>query len=113
MSGNTIDFASARVMLARGEAEFAKMKDTLARGEPITVEAFHEMVAVACEHIGARMLQLPAEIVPFLVFDDPAAAVEAEAIIRHAVWVALRDLAADANEAFPEDGPANEPQPAA
>ena len=100
-----VSFPSAR-RSALAEGEFLAMKAALARGDPIDVAAFHEMVATALEHVGARMLALPAEIVPRLVGAETTA--EAETIIEAAIVAALNELADEADAAV-SDGPANDP----
>ena len=105
MSNGVVSFPAAR-RSALAEGEFLAMKAALARGDPITVEAFHEMVATALEHVGARMLALPAEIVPRLVCAETTD--EAETVIYDAIYAALNELADEAVAAV-SDGPANDP----
>ena len=67
------------------------------------------MLMDAFQHVRAKMLALAPEIAP-LVIAAPAAA---EVIIHDAMVEAFQELADEADAAMADDGPANDPQPAA
>ena len=108
---SVIDLTSARARLAYAEAEFAELKAALARGDLITVDEFHALVTDALEHVKAKMLGVCETVAP-LAFRATTVA-EAEAAIHDAIHAALDELADEADAAMADDGPANDPKPAA
>ena len=86
------------------------MKAALARGDLITVDEFHALVTDALEHVKAKMLAVCEAVAPLVIGKTEA---EAEAIIHDAIAEALEELADEADAAMADDGPANDPRPAA
>ncbi len=97
-----LDLAAEQARLARAEAEFAELKEALARGDLVPLQAVQKRVAAGIERVRAKMLELHEKMAPRMIGVTQA---DAEAMLMEAVREALKELDAVAEAAVPEDDP--------
>lgn len=89
--GDEAELLAERTRKTREEADAIEMKNAQMRGELLLREDVTAAVVSAFARVRARMIGLPPKLAPMMVTISEIA--EAEALIRRAVYDALRELA--------------------